>query len=86
MSMEILLYTLIVLFCVYCAVPEIDKHDKDTLQAIQENAEGLRGVSVERVWSEIKKILVGNHAPHLIQLIYELGVAHCIGECTCVVV
>ncbi len=61
-------------------VPDVDCHDSDTLTAIRENAVGLKGVSVERVWSELKRILVGCHAPHLIQLMYKLGVADCIGK------
>ncbi len=59
--------------------PAVDCHDSDTLSAIRENVAGLRGVSIERVWSEVKKILVGSHAPHLVTLMYKLGVAHCIG-------
>ena len=50
------------------------------MEAIRETAEGIRGVSVERVWSEIRRILVGCHTPHLIRLMYELGVAECIGK------
>ena len=61
-------------------VPNINQHDPDTLEAIRENAKGLQGVSVERVWSEFKRILVGNHAPHLVEVMYKVGVASYIGE------
>ena len=61
-------------------VPTTDKHDSKTLETIRETAEGLRGVSVERVWMEVKRILIGNHAPHLMKLMYDLNVANCIGE------
>lgn len=54
-------------------------HDPDTLEAIAENAKGLAGISGERIWVELKKVLVGNHVNHLIQLIYDLGVAPYIG-------
>lgn len=54
-------------------------HDSDTLAAIKENAAGLRNVSVERIWLEMNRILVGNLAPHLIHLMYELGVSPNIG-------
>ncbi|XP_037377907.1 CCA tRNA nucleotidyltransferase 1, mitochondrial [Talpa occidentalis] len=54
-------------------------HDPETLEAIAENAKGLAGISGERIWVELKKILVGNHVSHLIRLIYDLGVAPHIG-------
>lgn len=50
-------------------------HDPETLEAIAENAKGLAGISGERIWVELKKILTGNHVNHLIHLIYELDVA-----------
>lgn len=55
-------------------------HDPETLEAIAENAQGLAGISGERIWVELKKILVGNHANHLIHLMYDLDVAPYIGE------
>lgn len=67
-------------------VPEAGHHDAKTLEAIRELMEGLRMISVERIWSEMGRILVGNHAPHLIQLMYELGVARHISKCVCLVV
>ncbi|XP_056381008.1 CCA tRNA nucleotidyltransferase 1, mitochondrial isoform X2 [Hyla sarda] len=54
-------------------------HSQSTLDAIKENAPGLRGISGERIWVELKKVLEGNHVNHLIQLIYQLGVAPHIG-------
>lgn len=54
-------------------------HDAETLEAIAENAKGLAGISGERIWVELKKILVGNHVNHLIHLIYDLDVAPYIG-------
>ncbi|KAM9201437.1 LOW QUALITY PROTEIN: CCA tRNA nucleotidyltransferase 1, mitochondrial-like [Dugong dugon] len=54
-------------------------HDPETLEAIAENAKGLAGISGERIWVELKKILVGNHINHLILLIYDLDVAPYIG-------
>lgn len=55
-------------------------HDHETLEAIAENAKGLAGISGERIWVELKKILTGDHVNHLIHLIYDLGVAPHIGE------
>lgn len=54
-------------------------HDPETLAAIAENAKGLAGISGERIWVELKKILVGNHVNHLMHLIYDLNVAPYIG-------
>lgn len=60
--------------------PSPDLHDPATLEAIRETAEGLTAISVERVWQEMGKILQGNHAPHLLSVMYELQVARHIGE------
>ena len=57
-----------------------DEHDKETLDVISQCVEGLDRIAVERIWVEISKILVGNHAPSLLRLIYELKVAEHIGE------
>ena len=61
-------------------VPEPARHEPGTLEAIRSAAEGLGGVSVERIWAEMKQILVGNHAPHLLRLMYQLRVADHISE------
>lgn len=55
-------------------------HDPDTLGAIRDNGRGLAGISGERIWVELKKMLVGNHAAHLLELIYELDLAQYIGQ------
>ncbi|KAM5313459.1 CCA tRNA nucleotidyltransferase 1, mitochondrial isoform 1-T2 [Glossophaga mutica] len=60
-------------------VDTLDAHDPETLEAIAENAGGLAGVSGERIWVELKKILVGSHVNHLMHLIYDLDVAPHIG-------
>ena len=61
-------------------VPEADKHDAATLEAIRSTAVGLQGISAERIRDEMCKIIVGNHAPHLVELICRLDVAKHIGE------
>ncbi|XP_051568267.1 CCA tRNA nucleotidyltransferase 1, mitochondrial-like isoform X2 [Myxocyprinus asiaticus] len=58
---------------------EPKQHEPETLNAIRENANGLAGISGERIWVELKKMLVGNHAGHLLELIYELDLAQYIG-------
>ncbi len=60
-------------------VPEVARHDRETLDAIRNTAEGLKGVAVERVWVEMAKILMGHHCPHLMKVMYDLGVARSIG-------
>lgn len=57
-----------------------DDHDARTLEAIKENAKGLAGISGERIWTELKKILVGKYANQLIHLMYELTVTDYIGK------
>ncbi|XP_053576901.1 CCA tRNA nucleotidyltransferase 1, mitochondrial [Bombina bombina] len=54
-------------------------HTQATLDAIRENAAGLGGISGERIWVELKKILEGNHVNHLVLTMYELGVAPHVG-------
>ena len=61
-------------------VPTADAHDTETLEAIQDLGEGLRMISAERIWMEMQKIVLGNHAPSLVALMRDLGVALHIGE------
>lgn len=58
---------------------EPGQHEPETLEAIRDNAKGLAAISGERIWVELKKMVVGNHADHLLELIYELGLAQYIG-------
>lgn len=58
---------------------EPGQHNPDTLVAIRDNARGLAAISGERIWVEVKKMLVGNHAAHLLELIYQLKLAQYIG-------
>ncbi|KAJ7998600.1 hypothetical protein DPEC_G00206580 [Dallia pectoralis] len=55
------------------------EHDPTTLTAIKENARGLTAISGERIWVELKKMVVGNHAAHLIEVMYDLGLPQYIG-------
>lgn len=57
-----------------------DMHDADTLEAIRELGDGLERISVERVWAEMQKILVGNHIPSLVVLMHKLGITRHIGR------
>ncbi|XP_028302826.1 CCA tRNA nucleotidyltransferase 1, mitochondrial [Gouania willdenowi] len=56
-----------------------DDHDPETLTAIRDNGRGLAAISGERVWVELKKIMVGNHTAHLLELIYDLELSQYIG-------
>lgn len=41
-------------------------HDEATLAAVKDNAEGLARISGERIWMELKKIVVGNFGSELL--------------------
>ncbi|XP_032406316.1 CCA tRNA nucleotidyltransferase 1, mitochondrial [Xiphophorus hellerii] len=56
-----------------------DEHEPETLTAIRENGRGLAAISGERIWVELKKMVVGNHAAHLLELLYDLDLAQYIG-------
>nr|XP_020448644.1 CCA tRNA nucleotidyltransferase 1, mitochondrial isoform X2 [Monopterus albus] len=56
-----------------------DDHEPEILAAIKENGRGLAAISGERIWMEIKKMAVGNHAAHLLELVYTLDLAQYIG-------
>jgi tRNA nucleotidyltransferase (CCA-adding enzyme) len=68
-------------FRFYGRIAEVaDKHDKETLKVISENGEGLKRVSGERIWVELKKILQGNFAGELMLAIVECELAEFIGK------
>ncbi|TNN59614.1 CCA tRNA nucleotidyltransferase 1, mitochondrial [Liparis tanakae] len=54
-------------------------HEAETLDAIRENGRGLAAISGERIWTELKKMVVGGHAAHLLELMYSLDLAQYIG-------
>ncbi|KFD68902.1 hypothetical protein M514_08259 [Trichuris suis] len=56
-----------------------DKHEESTLEAIRKNAKGLMGISGERIWVELKKIVVGRYADSLLRLMLECGIGPYIG-------
>ncbi|KAG8231146.1 hypothetical protein J437_LFUL011215 [Ladona fulva] len=56
-----------------------DNHEEATLKAIERNMEGLKRISGERIWSELKKILTGNYAGELLEMMLNLGIAPYIG-------
>ncbi|MED6272713.1 CCA tRNA nucleotidyltransferase 1, mitochondrial, partial [Characodon lateralis] len=57
-----------------------EEHEPETLAAIRENGRGLAAISGERIWVELRKMVVGNHAAHLLELVYNLDLAQYIGE------
>ncbi|XP_013864897.1 CCA tRNA nucleotidyltransferase 1, mitochondrial [Austrofundulus limnaeus] len=56
-----------------------DDHEPETLAAIRKHGQGLASISGERIWVELRKMMVGNHAAHLLELIYDLELAQYIG-------
>lgn len=65
----------------YGRISEVpDSHDTAAIEAIRELSSGLSGISVERIWMEMKRILIGNFAPQIVQLIYSLEISKYIGK------
>lgn len=58
------------------------EHEPQTLAAIKKHGHGLSLISGERIWAELKKIVVGHHAADLLELIYNMELAQYIGEKT----
>lgn len=56
-----------------------DRHEPEVLSAIQENVGGLARISGERIWTELKKILVGNFNKELVCRIIDVGAAPFLG-------
>ncbi|ESO96456.1 hypothetical protein LOTGIDRAFT_188125 [Lottia gigantea] len=54
-------------------------HDKITLDSIKRNMDGLRRISAERIWMELKKIVCGNYAGHIVDTMISLGMSQYIG-------
>jgi len=55
------------------------KHDLDMEDAIEKNIAGLAGVSGERIWIELKKILSTEYAGPLLETMLRLGIGPHIG-------
>jgi tRNA nucleotidyltransferase (CCA-adding enzyme) len=53
--------------------------DPETVEAAQRQTVGLQGISRERVWMEVSKIISGNGGDHLIDSMYDLDIAGNIG-------
>lgn len=54
-------------------------HETANLTAIRQNAHGLQGISGERIWTEIKKIVKGRHLVEILKVMVELGMFPYIG-------
>tara|TARA_B100000212_G_scaffold339491_1_gene318054 strand:+ start:677 stop:1843 length:1167 start_codon:yes stop_codon:yes gene_type:complete len=52
--------------------------DSDTLKAIKDNVNGLSKISPERIWSEIKKLLVSKNASETLKWMNKTGVSDAI--------
>lgn len=53
--------------------------DKNTLKEIKNNSSGLQQISGERIWSEVKKILSGNHTETILEKMKTTKTLHNIG-------
>ena len=56
--------------------------DKDTLQAITKHAKGLSGISAERIWQEMSKVLSGRNIANVLTHMTKSGVSKVIGLAT----
>jgi len=56
--------------------------DKDTLEAITKHAKGLSGISAERIWQEMSKVLSGQNVASVVSMIEKTGVSKVIGLST----
>ena len=58
---------------------EDPKWDQNTIKAIANNADDLKRISVERIWSELKKMLVSRNVEESLRYMGQTGVAKAIG-------
>ena len=56
--------------------------DGDTLEAITKHAKGLSGISAERIWAEMGKVLSGQNVASVVSMIEKTGVSKVIGLST----
>eukprot|EP00056_Hartaetosiga_gracilis_P000472 m.38544 g.38544 ORF g.38544 m.38544 type:complete len:481 (+) comp10221_c0_seq2:62-1504(+) len=56
------------------SVCDRDTFEDSEIEAIKQNVSGLEGVSGERIWMEMGKILLSCRGPSLVQLMFECGV------------
>ncbi|GMS81935.1 hypothetical protein PENTCL1PPCAC_4110, partial [Pristionchus entomophagus] len=55
-------------------------HDDETIRAIVKNKQGLEQVSPERIWTEMKRIVIGRQAPTVVKtMIDECGMTSLLG-------
>ena len=54
---------------------DLSKVDAYTFHCIRQNADGLRRISRERVWSEISRIVAHENGPELMTVLFEMGIA-----------
>lgn len=52
-------------------ISDCTEHEHDTIQAIVENKDGMAGISAERIWTELKKIVVGRMADEVLKAMIE---------------
>lgn len=57
-----------------------NNHEPETLKTISENVSGLQRISGERIWVELKKVLMGNFSGELMLSILDCGLAKYIGN------
>ncbi|XP_053650935.1 CCA tRNA nucleotidyltransferase 1, mitochondrial [Cherax quadricarinatus] len=56
-----------------------DNHKPEVLESIKANVDGLRKISGERIWVELRKIITGNYGDDLLVKMVECGIGPYIG-------
>ncbi|CAF4606984.1 unnamed protein product, partial [Rotaria magnacalcarata] len=54
-------------------------HDEETLRAIRENANGLKNISGERLWVELKRTAEGRNAGSVLRKMLEQNIGQYLG-------
>jgi len=60
--------------------PDNITHDEHTLQAIRDNAHGLKGIAGERLWIELKRLAEGRNAGSILRVMLEQNIGQYLGK------
>lgn len=56
-----------------------DNHKEDILRAIRDHKDGLAGISGERIWMELRKIVCGHFNGPIMHIMLKFGLGPCLG-------
>lgn len=61
-------------FRFHARIANTGKMNAETMEAVKRQAQGLSGISRERVWMEMSKIVVGNVGGDMVKTMFDLGI------------